>query len=141
MDLAVFLPENKVQTIGELHDQWLSDTERRMMPLLQAQAGRCGFLAEGVWKLSGALISSNQCSSDLIRLICVSFQSTSWDDAGHPDGHSEIPGTSPGAHWCGSPKRKTFAEMAMTMPLRWIYDPNQGAQFGARRLFIVWQNG
>ena len=49
-----FLPENKVQTIGELHDQWLSDTERRMMPLLQAQAGRCGFLAEGVWKLSGA---------------------------------------------------------------------------------------
>ena len=54
VDLAVFLPENKVQTIGELHDQWLSDTERRMMPLLQAQAGRCGFLAEGVWKLSGA---------------------------------------------------------------------------------------
>lgn len=33
---------HKVQTIGELHDQWLSDTERRMMPLLQAQAG-CGF--------------------------------------------------------------------------------------------------
>ena len=28
----------EVQTVGELHEQWLSDTERRMMPLLQAQA-------------------------------------------------------------------------------------------------------
>ena len=36
--MAVSHAGSEVQTIGELHDQWLSDTERRMMPLLQAQA-------------------------------------------------------------------------------------------------------
>lgn len=63
---------------------------------------------------------------------------SSWN-AGHSDGHSEISGASPGAHWWGSPKenlcwesRSTWAMMVMklavaAMPLRWIYEPNQGA--------------
>lgn len=36
--MAVSQAGGEVTTIADLHDQWLSDTEKRMMPLLQAQA-------------------------------------------------------------------------------------------------------
>ncbi|CAE7945904.1 unnamed protein product, partial [Symbiodinium sp. KB8] len=35
--MAVSQAGGEVTTIADLHDQWLSDTEKRMMPLLQAQ--------------------------------------------------------------------------------------------------------
>lgn len=75
--MAVSHAGSEVQTIGELHDQWLSDTERRMMPLLQAQATQMATqksLAQARALIGGFMTQTKECGGGFLTKMLDSFE-------------------------------------------------------------------
>ncbi|CAJ1436288.1 unnamed protein product, partial [Effrenium voratum] len=70
--MAVSQAGAEVQTVGELHEQWLSDTERRMMPLLQAQATQMATqkeLAQARALIGGFMTQTKECASGFLTSL------------------------------------------------------------------------